>query len=235
MMKVVISNAETFSRDGGSAHNGPDEKLERLLYRLFPGESKRAISQKSRKYLYHQGDAITCFYFLVKGMVALERLDNSGRMAILGIARKGSILSWTEFFERRHYSCSAQAILPCEIVAIPRQDFFCKLQKHIELLSAVMHNATQQLEAYEDHIFRLSTLEVPERLYSALCNFAESNVDGNHGSEVDLPLRKREIAALIGTTPEGISRSLKRLEEINAIEVGDGEVVRLHTKVYGSL
>ncbi|MBI5121836.1 MAG: Crp/Fnr family transcriptional regulator [Rhodospirillales bacterium] len=233
-MKVVITNAETLSQDGSSANGGPDEKLERLLYRLFPGENKRSLSHRARTYVYHQGDAITSFYFLVKGMVALERLDNSGRMAILGIARQGSILSWTEFFERGHYSCSAQAISPCEIVAIPRVDFLSKLQRHIDLLSAVMHNATHQLEAYEDHIFRLSTLEVPERLYSTLCNFAEGNCDGSHGREVDLPLRKREIAALIGTTPEGISRSLKRLEEINAIEVGKGEVVRLHTRGHGS-
>lgn len=234
-MKVVISNSDALSRDNSSVSSGPDEKLERLLCRLFPGESKRTISHRARRYVYHQGDAITSFYFLVKGMIALERLDNSGRMAILGIAREGAILSWTEFFERRHYSCSAQAISPCEIVAIPRQDFLCKLQNHIDLLSGVMHNATHQLEAYEEHIFRLSTLEVPERLYSTLCTFAESNGEGNKGGEVDLPLRKREIAALIGTTPEGISRSLKRLEEIKAIEVDEGEVVRLHTKGYGSL
>lgn len=90
-----------------------------------------------------------------------------------------------------------------------------------------MQQAAVQTRLYEEHIFRLSTLDVPERLYRTLWTLAGSPDLEDEVIEVVTPLMKRDIAALVGTSPESLSRGLQRLSKLKVAEFTQRNTFRL--------
>jgi CRP/FNR family transcriptional regulator len=195
---------------------------------LFPHECAAPIRYRRRSYVYHQGTAVAGIYCLIRGMVALERVDEDGRMAMFGITRPGALLAWNDLVDAGTHRNSAQALTGCELVVVRGDRFRTALRDDERLLTLLMQQTAAQASAYEEHILRLSTLDVQDRLYSTLCALAGSSVDDAGAVEVSTPLLKRDLAAMVGTSPETISRSLKRLEELEVAEFTDRSTFRLH-------
>ena len=200
-----------------------------LIQDLFPRDSAKPQSLRKRAYIYHQGDPVDAVWCVLSGMVALERIDEDGRMAIFGIMKAGTVLAWHDLVEGGCYRNSAETLSPCEVVSIPCGAFLTALRSEDRLVGALMRQAAAQVGAYEEHILRLSTLEVPQRLYSTLCAMAGApEAEGEDGMvEFSVPVLRRDLAAMIGTSPEGVSRGIRRLEEMDVVEFSGRSTVRL--------
>lgn len=211
---------------GAPADAAAGTGLSPLLHELFPAECAKPLSFRKRAYIFHQGDAAQAVYCLVAGTVALERLDEDGRMAILGIMQAGTVLAWQDLVDGGAHRNGAEVLAPCTVLVIPAAAFLRALRDDGRLGAALMRQALAQVYAYEQHIMRLSTLEVPERLYSTLCSLAGPTRPEDGTVEFAVPLLKRDLAAMIGTSPEGVSRGIRRLEEADMAEFS-GRNVRL--------
>lgn len=219
------------ARDGrpGETEGADGGHLVDLLQEIFPAECAKPFKACRRSYIFHQGDPATAVYCLVTGTVALERLDEDGRMAILGIMQAGTVLAWQDLLEGGSHRNSSEVLAPCSLLRIPAATFQRGLREDPRLGAALMRQALAQVYAYEQHIMRLSTLEVPQRLYSTLCAMAGPAPAEDGTVEFSVPLLKRDLAAMIGTSPEGVSRGIRRLEEAEMAEFS-GRTVRLRVQ-----
>lgn len=68
---------------------------------------------------------------------------------------------------------------------------------------------------------------MPERLYAALLELAKGSPSDDGTVEFSVSLLKRDLAAIIGTSPEGISRGIHRREELSIAEFSGRNTVRL--------
>ena len=205
-----------------------DRPLISLIEELFPREWGKRVQLRKRRFLYHQGEAIDAVWCLISGVVALQRLDEEGRMAIFGMMKAGTALAWQDLLGGRTHHCnSAETLAVTEVIGLPRALFCSTLQSDPRLLKAIMRQAAAQVGAYEEHMLRLSTLEVPQRLYSTLCAMASPPAAQGDTVELSMPLLRRDLAALIGTSPEGVSRGIRRLEEMDVAEFSGRNTVRL--------
>jgi CRP-like cAMP-binding protein len=212
--------------EAGDARGG---QLVGLLEEMFPAEFSKPSRFRKRSFIYNQGDPASAVYCLISGTVALERLDEDGRMAIFGIMQAGTVLAWHDLVDGGFHRNSAEVLAPCTVLAIHAKAFLQALQKDDRLAAALMRQALAQVDAYEEHILRLSTLEVPQRLYSTLCALAGPGPVEDGKIEFSVPLLKRDLAAMIGTSPEGVSRGIRRLEEADMAEF-TGRSVRLRVE-----
>lgn len=195
---------------------------------IFPRECAAPIRYPRRSYIYQQGASVAGIYCVMRGMVALERIDEDGRMAMFGVNKSGTLLAWNDLVDGGMHRNSAQALATCELVVVRGDKFRSALRGDDRLLTLLMQQSAAQASAYEEHILRLSTLDVQERLYSTLCALAGGRTDEDGAVEISTPLLKRDLAAMVGTSPESISRSLKRLEELDVAEFTNRSTFRLH-------
>lgn len=203
------------SRDG-SPHG--DASLPDVLKRLFPQESQTPVYFRPRTYVFHQGTDVEAVYLPVQGSLVLERIDEDGRMAMFGMQKAGSLLAWQDLMDGNVHRNSCQTLTACDLVVIPAGKFETTLHENEALLICLMQQAAAQANSYEEHIFRLSTLDVPDRLYWTLLTLAGAPEGEEDEIEVSTPLMKRDLAAMVGTSPESISRSLRRLEKMKVAE-----------------
>jgi CRP/FNR family transcriptional regulator len=182
---------------------------------------------RKRNFIFHQGEPIGAVCCVMTGMVALQRLDEEGRMAIFGVMKAGTVLAWQDLMEGGYHRNSAETLAASEIISIPCAVFRAALHAEPRLVEAMMRQAAAQVGAYEEHMLRLSTLEVPQRLYSTLYAMAEPPERRGDPVEFSMPMLRRDLAALIGTSPEGVSRGIRRLEELDVAEFSGRNTVRL--------
>ncbi len=201
-----------------SAGSGKETTLTDIVHGLFPQESSAPLHFQPRTYVFHQGTDVEAVFLLTRGSLVLERIDEDGRMAMFGLQKAGgTLLAWQDLLDGAVHRNSGQTLTACDLVVVTRDKFETALRENEGLLLALMRQAASQANSYEEHIFRLSTLDVPERLYWTLFSLAGSPED-NESVEVNTPLMKRDLAALVGTSPETISRSLRRLEKMKVAE-----------------
>lgn len=203
------------SRDGSPIG---DAFLPDVLKRLFPLESQTPAYFRPRTYIFHQGTDVEAVYLPVQGSLVLERIDEDGRIAMFGMQKVGSLLAWQDLMGGNVHRNSCQTLTACDLVAIPAGKFESMLHENGALLICLMQQAAAQANSYEEHIFRLSTLDVPDRLYWTLLTLAGAPSGEGKEIEVSTPLMKRDLAAMVGTSPESISRSLRRLEKMKVAE-----------------
>jgi len=198
-----------------------------LIEELFPRECAKRATLRKRSFIFHQGEAIDAVWCVMTGLVALERIDEEGRMAIFGVMKAGTLLAWQDLMDSGCHRNSAETLAPSDIITLPAATFLAALRAEPRLVAVLMRQAAAQVGAYEEHILRLSTLEVPQRLYSTLCAMADPPGTKGDMVEFSMPMLRRDLAALIGTSPEGVSRGIRRLEELDVAEFSGRNTVRL--------
>lgn len=203
------------------------ETLVDVVRRLFPHESGVTTHFRPRSYVFHQGTPVECVHLAMRGTLVLERIDEDGRMAMFGTHQVGSLLGWQDLLGGHVHRSSCQSVGHSELISIPAERFETVLRESEDLLLKLMQQAAEQAYTYEEHIFRLSTLDVPERLYRTLLTLAGSAESEEEVIEVETPLMKRDIAALVGTSPETLSRGLRRLAKMKVAEFTERNTFRL--------
>lgn len=207
----------------------PNDELGRTIQEVFPQLMTSCAEYRKRHSVFLQGDRVGTVHYLASGMVGLERLDEDGRMSIVRVLKPGSLFGWSDLLGGGTHRNSAVALQTSRIAAITADRFLAALHAEDRLAAALFRQAAAQVDESEDQILRLSTLGVPDRLYSALRALAGPAAPAPDGTvEFRVPLMKRELAALIGTSPEGVSRGIRRLEELDVARFR-GARVKLRT------
>ena len=227
MAEIPSVTAHRPDGDADADDKAAEQAPATLIRQLFPREAARPALYRKRHFIFQQGDTVDAVWCVTSGLVALERIDEDGRMAIFGIMKAGTVLAWHDLMEGGCYRNSAETLSVCQVICVPRAAFLAALQDDERLVGALIRQAAAQVGAYEEHILRLSTLEVPQRLYSTLCSLAEAPEAGEEMVEFSMPVLRRDLAAMIGTSPEGVSRGIRRLEELDVAEFSGRSTVRL--------
>ncbi|MDN5703671.1 MAG: Crp/Fnr family transcriptional regulator, partial [Micrococcales bacterium] len=92
------------------------------------------------------------------------------------------------------------------------------LEETPQLALSLLDAVTARLEDTEARLSELVGTTVGQRLGEYLAGVA----DGVEGVPFDLPISKRDLAQLLGTTPETISRRLRALSDEGLLRVGPG-------------
>ncbi len=97
------------------------------------------------------------------------------------------------------------------------------LQQHPTLAIAILGTFARHLRRLAHLVDTLSFQEVPQRLAHYLLNLSDHN---SNADVIELDLPKGQLAALLGTIPETLSRAFYKLGPEGMIEM-NGTTIRL--------
>lgn len=193
------------------------EQLEALANIAIPQHYKKGET------LFLEGDPGTGFFVVKTGRVKVFKLAPGGKEQILHLFGPEEHFAEVPAFDGGNFPASAAAIEKTEVVFIPRQAFLAVLQQHPALAIAILGTFARHLRRLAHLVDTLSFKEVPERLASYLLNLS----DRAAGSDwIELDLSKGQLAALLGTIPETLSRAFYKLSQEGLIE-SNGSQIRI--------
>lgn len=150
-------------------------------------------------------------FVLCAGQVKLSISSSTGKTLILRIVEPGEILGLKAAFSDSPYEVTAETLRPCHVAFIRRDDFLQFAAKHPEVCHKVIHQlSTLYAGACEQlRTVGLST-SAPEKLARLLLEWAANGIETKQGTQIKMSLTHEEIAALIGSTRETVTRTLSQ-------------------------
>lgn len=175
--------------------------------------------------LYRQGDEARGAYSLTSGMVALEHVDEEGASSILRFVSAGAFFPCGDLFGQGVHVASARAVTAVSACFIPSDRIVAALADP-KVRVSLMRSGCDEAHENERIMMRLSSTDLTERLLALLAEFGDGK---KADATVLVPVPWRDIAGMIGTSPEVLSRLLRRLGELRRITV-EGRKVTIHER-----
>jgi CRP-like cAMP-binding protein len=177
-----------------------------------------------KEVLFLEGEEGNAVHFLASGRVKLYRANEEGKEAVIRFVQPGEFFAEILLELRNRYPVNAVALEDCELLLIDVHRLFEKIQKTPGLAMALIGALSHRISYLLNRVEQLAIADVQERFIRYLRVLDQTHRTG----VVFLPAPKREIALLLGTTPETFSRLLKKLSEGKLIRVS-GKTIQLLT------
>jgi len=209
-MREVLASSELF---GGlsSEHLDEIEKIA-VIKQYGRGES-----------IFFEGDPGTGFYMVATGRVKIFKTSISGKEQILHIFGPGEPFGEVPVFHGQPFPANATALEKTSLIFFSRQAFVDIVHTMPSLVMNMLAVLSMRLRRFTTQIENLSLKEVPARLAGYLLYVAEEQ--GNV-KQVELQISKGQLASLLGTIPETLSRIFAKMSEEGLISV-DGKMISL--------
>lgn len=170
--------------------------------------------------LFVEGEQPRGVYILCSGRAKLTTTSTEGRTLIVKIANHGEILGASAAILGKPYEVSAEMLEPSQVSFIRREDFLRFLNAYSE---ACMHTAQQLSEKYEAAQREIRSLGLAhttsEKLAKLLLGWSDEGEETPQGTRMQVLLTHEEIAQMIGTTRETVTRLLSEFKRKKLISV----------------
>jgi CRP/FNR family transcriptional regulator len=166
--------------------------------------------------IFLEGNTSSGFYMVVEGQVKLFKMALDGREQILYVLGPGEPFGIVPVFHGQHFPASAISLGASTTFFFPKQEFVALITAHPELALAVIAALARRLRRFADKIESLSLKEVPARLASHLLYLARIQ---ERTDQVTLDIPKKQLANLLGTSAETLSRIFAEMSAAGLIQV----------------
>lgn len=170
--------------------------------------------------IFMEGQPARGVYILCQGRAKLLTTNSDGRTLILKIAQPGEGLGLNSVISGRPYEVTAEILQPAQLVYIAREDFLKFIGEYGEACLHFARHLSRDCHSAYDLLRSIGLAQsVSERLARFLLEWSSngSKIDGM--VRVKLALTHEEIAQLIGTTRETVTRTLSELKRQRIIEL----------------
>jgi CRP/FNR family transcriptional regulator, dissimilatory nitrate respiration regulator len=175
------------------------------------------------KTVFLEGDRADGFFIVADGRVKIFKVSMEGKEQIFHIYGPGSPFGEVPVFSGGRFPANAETLLKSHLLFIPRSEFVKMISDDPSLSLNMLAVLSQRLRQFTVQIGNLSLKEVPGRLSSYLIYLSreQGGVDA-----IELTISKGQLASLLGTIPETLSRIFAKMSGDGLIEV-EGRRIRL--------
>lgn len=166
------------------------------------------------------GEPPQAMYTIVAGRVKLVRIALNGREQIVNVMGAGQHFNTVPIFDHGPCPVNVQAITDVDLLVLPIDQMRRLVAEHPPLAMALLREFAGRLRHMVNLIDNIALHSVQGRLAQLLLNRAIASEQG----EVVAPLTQTEMAAMIGTVREMVSRTLHQFEAQGLIRIERGAI-----------
>jgi CRP-like cAMP-binding protein len=196
--------------------------LSKAQYEALARIGMRRSFRKGER-VFSEGDDGTGFYMVIEGRVKIFKVSAEGKEQILHLFGPGESFGEVSVFTGRGFPADAVTSLQTTLLFFPRMAFSALIQKDPALALNMLGQLSTRLRHFADLIEDLSLKEVPGRLAKYLLYL--SSKDGDR--EMALDISKGQLASVLGTIPETLSRILAKMHKQGLIRLRGARILIL--------
>lgn len=178
--------------------------------------------------IFFEGDEATGFYMVGQGRVKIYKMSLDGKEQILHIFGPGEPFGEVPVFHGRPFPANAISIEASTMLFFPRQRFIELINSTPSLALSMLAVLSMRLRRFAAQVESLSLKEVPARLAAHLIYLTEEQKRTDY---VILDIPKGQLASLLGTSPETLSRIFTKMGNEGLIRVKGKEIELLEYQI----
>lgn len=170
-------------------------------------EIKSTAVYPQRAMLFIEGQRPRGVFVLCAGRAKLSASSREGKTIITKLSESGDVLGLSAVISNRPYEVTAEMMEPGQANFIPREAFLQFLKEHGEVALRVAQQLSRNYYAAYDEIRTLGLATSPsEKFAKLLLSWSTKAAPAEGAAQIKLTLTHEEIAEMIGTTRETVSR-----------------------------
>lgn len=166
------------------------------------------------EYVYTQGQPCTGVYCIAAGTVAVRRAEPPLPTVLMRLVFTGQILGYRHCLREGGCSTSAKVLEPSTICHVEIAQLQRLLRRSRALQGQLQASLAADLDATEAALAHVAWLPVRSRVARLILELAQHN-GSRHAEvmqEVSLPMTRRDMAELLCTRPETLTRTMAAME-----------------------
>jgi CRP/FNR family transcriptional regulator len=199
----------------------------RSLLRLL---EEMGIATANRTYrpgdaVYREGEYGDALYVLVSGVMKLFRPYSGSKEATLRLLRSWDIFGHLAFAGEARQRAYAEAVTECVVTKVPKIFVERAVRQEPRVAFKIMTLLELRLVQYEELVKCLLPRETEVRLANLLPILAQKFGDRRDGVvTIDLRLTHQDLAAMVASTRESVTKVLNEMRGRDLIEVEAGRI-----------
>ncbi|MFD1360181.1 Crp/Fnr family transcriptional regulator [Lentibacillus salinarum] len=182
-------------------------------------------------HIFMQGDPLTNVYFIHQGKIKIYKTDFHGREQIVNVLQPGDMFPHQGFFRQDDYPAHAEVLEDAVLIYIPIQSFEHFLVNHPEIcikLFRVLGDIIVDLQGrLEEKILHNTYEQIIMLLLRLSRGYGKETNDGL--IKLTTQFTNRELANMIGSSRETVSRTLTQLKKQNLVTTDKSGAILLDT------
>lgn len=184
-----------------------------------------SISREWKKgnHVFMQDEPIENVYFIYKGIVKIYKTDYTGKEQIVNFLKKGDMFPHVGFFRKGGYPAFAEIVEDATLVVVPISKFEKVLIDNPHLSIKVFKVLGEKIVDLQDQLESQIMDNTSEQIMRLLVRLAKQ-----HGKKLDSgkyflksAFTNKDLANMIGTTRETVSRTLTKMKKNGMIETDE--------------
>jgi CRP-like cAMP-binding protein len=199
---------------------------------LFEGLSQKQYAELARivvdrsyqrgQIIFSEGDEGVGFYVLIAGKVKVFKLSLEGKEQILHVLEPGEPFGEASVFAGQPFPAHAETLEKSRIFFFPRAAFIELIKGDPSMALNMLAILSLRLRKFTALVEDLSLKEVPGRIAAYLLYMSDER---DRADELTLDIAKNQLASLLGTIPETLSRILTRMVRQGLIQLDGPRII----------
>lgn len=185
-------------------------------------EHRVELSFKKGELLSKQGMLLSQIIYIKKGFAKLY-MEQDGELVILGIAQPGTFVGIQALYGEVVFPFSVEAMTDTEVCMKDINVFRELVLENVEFSKEIIEVLNANLMQAYNRMFSLTTKQLSGRFSELLFYMRNVLYESN---PFTLTISKREMADLVSTSPESISRLFNEFKEKGIIKV-NGQTIEI--------
>ncbi|MGO1542893.1 MAG: Crp/Fnr family transcriptional regulator [Gulosibacter sp.] len=166
--------------------------------------------------VYGAGSDVSQLMVVHTGRIKISRIRSDGHEQIIRVLGPGDFIGESAFLTGTRPDHAATALEAAQLCVFRHDDLGKLVEKHASIGLRMLQGVSRRLGEAEARLAAVISGNVSSRLADYLLTLPTQPTT-DHNAVVELPLTKKDIASLLDTTPESLSRQLRALSESGII------------------
>ena len=201
-----------------------DEEFSRLQH-IFVLRSYR-----KNQIIFLEEETGSYMYLVLSGKVKVAKAGAGGRETILAIHRTGDFFGEMSLLDGKTAPASVSAMEDAKIISVSGSDFHKYLMHNEKVMLQIINVLCSRLrQVWQTQSMSSSTAEA--RIRNGILQLARRHgIRDARGTIIDLKITHQELAEMVGTSRETVTRVLARLREDGIIQVDQRRITLIDSK-----
>ncbi|WP_243441464.1 Crp/Fnr family transcriptional regulator [Clostridium arbusti] len=187
--------------------------------------------QKTKKYkkgeiIFYEGDKGEAFFFVKSGKVKIYKTSLDGRDITLNILGEGSIFAEVTLFNDINYPATVEVLENSEIGMILNKDIEQMILNNTILALQIIKVLTKRLYRSQKTLKEMAFSDTYNRISRTLLDLCERHGKKTElGIEIDTAITRQDIANMVGTSRETVSRVISELKKEKILDTSSKKII----------
>lgn len=182
---------------------------------------------KKKSIIYKEGVYAKGVYFIGKGKVKTYRTNEFGKELITGLFNQGEFFGHISVLKNEPYDETAAALEDAEIYMITKDEFLAIIYKNTEISKKVISLLSSDIIETQKKLIQFAYDSVRKRIADALIALF-NKYNNNNEATLTLNIGREDIANMVGTATETVTRVLTDFRQEKLIDVSGIAIIILN-------